>query len=169
MALLFILRGVLFRYLINYNVVSSRAAIEISNQRLIDKINAKSIDKTIDLETLTCIANAITCEMLSFTNGKASANPNQLLQTQRANCVGYAAMLNSIANYLIQKHQLPFASKHQVAKLDLLGLDLHQFFNSSFFKDHDFNEIIDLDTGAKVSIDASVSDYLWIDRVSVNE
>ncbi len=54
---------------------------------------------------------------------------------------------------------------HKIGQLDFLGIDLHQFFESSFFKDHDFNQIRNLGTGEVILVDPSISDYLWINRV----
>ena len=41
-------------------------------------------------------------------------------------------------------------------------------FDSSYFKDHDYNEVIDLTTGKKTYVDLTVNDYLWIKEVSSN-
>ena len=114
------------------------------------------------------IADKITKEELKFTTNRASNNPNELINTNQANCVGYSAMFNSIANYLIRKYKLQneIKSEHKIGQLELFGINLHQFFESPFFRDHDFNEITNKISGEKIFIDPSVSDYLRIKRVA---
>lgn len=163
-------KGFFYRLFINYNIIGSRINIEITDSLLINKIEKVSSDEVISLEKIIEIANSITCETLRFTTNKASNNPNELIHTNEANCIGYAAMFNSIANYLIIKNNLEdkFEAKHLIGKLDLFGIDSHQFFNTGFLRDHDFNQIKNLSTGQIISIDASVYDYLWISKVASN-
>ncbi|EPR68624.1 hypothetical protein ADICYQ_2321 [Cyclobacterium qasimii M12-11B] len=117
------------------------------------------------------IADEITNEELKFTINRASINPNELINTNEANCVGYSAMYNSIANYVIRKNKLQkeIKAEHKVGKLEMFGINLHQFFENPFFKDHDFNEITDKTTGVKISVDPTLSDYLWINSVAKKE
>jgi len=71
---------------------------------------------------------------------------------------------------LIRKNDLAdqISANHKIGKLDLWGIDLHQFFESAFFQDHDFNEIKYLKTNEVIFIDPTISDYLKIDSVSAN-
>jgi hypothetical protein len=91
-----------------------------------------------------------------------------VFESHKANCVGYAALFCSIGHYIIKKQNLEskYQFKHHIGKLDLFGYDLHSAFNSSYFKDHDYNEVIDLSTGEKTFLDLTVADYLWISEVS---
>lgn len=166
--LLFIFRGVIFRLVINYDEIGSRPEIEITNKKLIELIESSSANKEIDLGEILEIANRITKEELKFTTKHASYNPNELIYTNQANCVGYSAMYNSVANYLISKNKLEheIEANHKIGQLSLFGINIHKYFNSPFFKDHDFNEITKLKTGEKIFIDPSVSDVLWIREVS---
>lgn len=164
---LFLFRGALFRFFINYTEIGTRTEIPITHPRFIAKIENMSADQTINFHTVIQIAANITTENLYFVGETASKNPNKLFDIHQANCVGYAAFFNATAQYLIKKHQLSdqIESKHLVGRLDFLGMDLHQFFKNPFFKDHDFNEIKNLETGESVFIDASVRDYLGIKSV----
>lgn len=161
-------KGSLYRWLVNYTEIGTRPAIEITNTALIASIENKTANKSIHFASIITIADEITKETLTFTFDKASNNPNALFQSKRANCVGYAAMFNAIATYLIQKHQLQQELKatHKIGHLYFLGINLHQFFESPFFSDHDFNELLNKQTGEIVSIDPSVSDYLGIERIT---
>lgn len=165
--LLILFRGPVFRSLIRYEAIETRPEINISNADLINRIAAKSVGKKLTPKKITEIADAITTETLKFTTRRASQNPNELIVSRKANCIGYAAMFNAIANYLIKEHRLhkQIEAQHNVGKIYLCGVDLHQFFANPFFKDHDFNQIKDRQTGEIISTDASVSDYLWITRV----
>jgi len=133
-----------------------------------ERIERKSKDKKNDLKSIVEVADEITTTELKFTTNRASNNPNELINTKQANCVGYSAMFNSITNYLIRKNELQneIEAEHKIGQLELFGINLHQYFESPFFRDHDFNEITDKKTGNKISIDPSVSDYLWINRIS---
>jgi len=139
--ILILFRGFFYRLLIKYSEIGIRTEIKITHQDLIKKIETKSADKKIDVEKIISIANSITNEELRFTGSRASRNPNELINTNRANCTGYSAMFNSIANYLIHKNELEkkIEARHLIGRLEFLGIDLHQFFESPFFRDHDFN------------------------------
>ena len=163
-----LLRGWIYRYSVNYTSIGTRNSIEITNQDLLDKIQIHSNDQQADIQKIIKIANSITIETLNFTGGPTSNNPNELMQTRQANCIGYSALFNSIANQLITQYQLTdrIQAKHHIGQLDFLGINLHQLFSHPFFKDHDFNTLQDLQTGKVYAIDPSLSDYLGIKRVA---
>ncbi|MFT6336982.1 MAG: hypothetical protein ACI86M_003118 [Saprospiraceae bacterium] len=77
-------------------------------------------------------------------------------------------MYNSASNYLIRKSNMQnvIESKHKIGQLYFLGINIHQFFEISFYMDHDFNVVENKITGEIIIIDPSVSDYLWVKRVS---
>jgi len=164
-------RGLIFRSLIEYQEIGTRSLIELMDERLIEKIKAKSNKSLLGISKIVKIADSVTRQELSFTFKKASCNPNELIETKKANCIGYSAMFNSIASYLIIKNNLQteFSAEHLVGKIDFFGLDMHQYFDDPFYKDHDFNIIKNLKTGVELIIDPTVSDYLWIDRVTLNK
>jgi len=169
---LILFRGYIFRKTIYYKEIGKRKEIRITNIKLLNLINKKSetISYKIGLTEVVTIANEITTQELRFTTHKVSYNPNELIITKQANCIGYSAMFNSITNHIIRKEKLndTFEATHKVGKLTLFGTDLHKFFKSSFFKTHDFNTIKNLKTGEVISIDPSMSDYLRIKRVISN-
>lgn len=167
--LLILFRGWIYRASVKYNTISTRAEIPIRNQELLDEIQLKTRNIDIDFNAVIQIASSITKKELSFSFDQSSSDPNLLMTTKQANCVGYAAMFNSIANYLIKQNDLgdKIEVKHEVAQLKFLGIDIHQYFDSSFFNDHDFNTIRNLQQGTIIAIDPSVSDYLKISKVSL--
>ncbi len=169
--LLVAFRGPIFNSLVKYKAVGTRPEVTITNQVLLDNITSKSQGLRPKVEDIARIADEITTETLSFTTTSASSNPNELVNSPRAHCVGYAAMFNSIANTIIQENawQDRLAATHHIGSLTVVGVEPHHYFASQFFKDHDFNEIHDLSTGTRFSYDASVSDYLRIHGVARSE
>lgn len=166
--ILFIFRGIIFRSLIVYNEIGVRPEIEIINEHLIEIINSKLKNRVIDAKTILEIANEITTDKLSFSTAKVLSNPNDLIITNQANCVGYSTMFNSISNYIIRKNKLQskIKAEHKIGLLYMFGINIHQYLKSSFFKDHDYNVIINIMTGEKMFIDPSVNDMFWIERIS---
>lgn len=169
--ILILFRGFVFRLAINYTEIGSREEIEITNQKLIDTITSRAKGKRISVESIAEIADQITNSELRFAASRTSNNPNELIDSKKAHCIGYSAMYNSIVNYLIVNNGLEkeIEAKHLVGEIDIFGINLHQFFTSSFFRDHDFNVVINKRTGEQIFIDPSVSDYLRINRISKRE
>lgn len=164
--LLFLLfaKNWLYRTTINYTPIKERQSIQLTDQKLIDFLQDELNNKEITSDSIIQIASETTNQILQFTFQKASANPNQLIQTGKANCIGYSAMLNSIVNFLITETNLEkeLEAKHLVGKIDFLGINLHQFFTDSFYKDHDYNRIENKVTGTITIIDPSINDYLRV-------
>jgi len=169
--ILILFRGLIYRFVIKYNDVGTRTEVNITNEELLKKIKTKSANKEIDIEGIINISNEITTDALNFTMKKVAANPNKSIVSKQANCIGYAKMFNSIANYLIHENNLndQIEAKHKIGQLELLGIDLHQFFDTPFFKNHDFNIIINKETGEIIAIDPSVNDYLRIHRINIKQ
>lgn len=166
--ILILFRGFIFRLTIKYNEIGTRPKIEITNKQLIEKIETFATSRLITPEDIVKTASTITNSELAFTTQTVSSNPNELINTNKANCVGYSAMFNSVANFLIKKNELEhtIVTEHKIGQLSFMGINLHQFFNNSFLKDHDFNELKNMKTGKVIFIDPTVSDYLWISSVS---
>ncbi|MEM9547147.1 MAG: hypothetical protein AAGA77_14295 [Bacteroidota bacterium] len=169
--ILILFRGFIFRSTIHYQPIGIRPAIELTNRTLIEKIETTASNEVVDLKSIANIAIKLTSELLKFSTKQTSNNPNELMYSQNANCVGYSAMYTSIANHLIEKYNLQneISAEHKIGQLELLGFNLHRYFDDPFFKDHDFNVLTNRSTGEQIVIDPSVSDYLWIHRVSQKE
>lgn len=165
--LLVLFRGVIFRTLIRYVEVNTRPTIEITNEKVLDIIEKRVSNKTMDLDAIANVAREITNEYLSFKLKAKTKDPNQLLNFNEANCVGYSALYNSIVHELIKQNSLhkEVRATHKVARLEFLGINIHSFFNSRYFRDHDYNEITNTKTGEVLVIDPSISDYLGIHYV----
>lgn len=46
-----------------------------------------------------------------------------------------------------------------------MGIDVYWLFDDFFFRDYDFNVIVNLDIGEIINIDFMVNDYLRISRI----
>ena len=53
-------------------------------------------------------------------------------------------------------------AKHQIGQLHYLEINIHKYFNSSFFKNHDFVTIENRETEEIIAVDPTVNDYLYI-------
>lgn len=165
--LLFLFRGWLYKNTVNYTAVGERSITELTDKKLIAEIKKAKNEKHLTINEIIKIAENITIQKLQFTSSKVSNNPNQVVKRGKANCVGYAALFNAIGNYLItaQQEEGKYKFHHLVGKIDFMGMDLHQLLSSSFFKDHDYNEIELLETAEKIYVDPSASDYFGVHRI----
>lgn len=132
----------------------------------IDQNKNPSIDEMIDFSL------EITSEILDFTFENTSSDLNTLLESGKANCVGYAVVFNSILNYIIDKTKegtYPvFDTDHCVGQISINGINVHNLFTDPFFKDHDFIVINYLKCNERIAVDPSLYDYFGIKRVKLN-
>lgn len=167
--ILILCRGFIFRLAFKYHGIGTRPEIKIIDRELLRIIESKSKNRNTDLKSIIEISSTITKNELDFSSKHTSNNPNVLIHTHKANCVGYAAMFNSTINHLIRINKLQnnIEAEHNIGQLDIFEINLHQYFESPFMKDHDFNTVTNKKTGEKISVDLSVADVLWINRISV--
>jgi len=165
--LTFFFRGQIYRITVKYEKIGERELVQ-PNQELINEIQKDIGKQKLSIEEIIELSKKITNRKLKFTGKKVSRDPNELIKTGKANCIGYSATFNSIGNYLLKQQKLEkkYELKHFVGKIKFLGIDVHQFFDSPFFKDHDYNVMQNLETNYKMAIDPTISDYLKIHRIS---
>lgn len=140
----------------------------MTDKNLIKEINERTENKILSIEEIIKFSNSITSEKLDFTFDKVPSNPNLVAELKKANCIGYSSLFNSIGNYIIRKQKLTdkYEFTHLVGKLNIFGINLHNLFNSPFFKTHDFNEIRNKQTDEKKFVDPSLRDYFSIEYVT---
>ncbi len=63
-----------------------------------------------------------------------------LIVTKTSHCVGYGAFFTTTCNFLLKKYNLggKWRAKSQKGQIYFLGINVHNYSNSSFFIDHDF-------------------------------
>ena len=168
LVMVFLLRGTIFRATMSYRAVGQRTNYEITNEKLLQIINNK---KTTNVNETIKTALSITAGELNFVFTQASANPNTLIDTKSANCIGYSAFCAAVCNHLFQQHENTkmWVATPQIGQIYCLGINIHPYFKSAFFKDHDFVIVKNTVTGAIIAIDAVVYDYFRIKSVKQKE
>lgn len=165
----FVFRGWLYRTIVKYESLGERTVIKSNNPILINHFESLSPDPSEkNIEAIIDKALRLTSKQLSFSSQKKSADPLHLVKSGKTHCVGYAIYFSAICNYLIEKNRLSdqWKAKPQIGHLFLLGINIHNYFESPFFKDHDFVIIENRKTGVLYAVDPTVNDYLWIDRIA---
>ena len=166
-------RGCIFRNIITYKSVSIRP----HNYLVKDRRLAAVIDSSVGIITNPNIKQIIECalkitsEQLNFTVGQNDIDPNKLVYSRTAHCVGYASFFKTVCNYLFKKLNFDnnWSITQRIGKLYIFGINIHGFFSSPFFKDHDFVTIENIKTGEKFAIDPTISDYFCITFVNYKE
>lgn len=156
--LIILFKGFVFRSVVNYNSFKNRKISTIENFKTTN-FRSTNIDEILDC------ALKQTSQKLEFKLN----NPGKFMLTGKANCVGYSEFYSSYLFQLLQTNKLDNEWKvhHQVAKLKLFGVDVHQYFSSPSFKNHDFVVVENLKTKEKIAIDPALYDYTGIKRVSL--
>jgi len=79
-----------------------------------------------------------------------------------------ASFFITTCKYVLKKYNLEdkWIVQQQIGQLYFLGTNVHTYFNSSFFKDHDFVTIENKKTGEIIAVDPTVNDYLFIDNIT---
>lgn len=162
-------RGWIYRHVLTYKSVGMRTSYHAKNKRLVDRIEADALMQSdADIREIVRRGLSITSRQLEFTADKNEVDPNKLIKSGTAHCVGYASFFATTCNYLLDKHNLAqtWTAKRHVGKLYFLGINVHAYFHTPFFKDHDFVTIENKSTGEILAVDPTVNDYLFIDFVT---
>ena len=163
-------RGCLYRQVVAYESIGVRMNYKVIDNELHDCINT-SLENESEMNIDEIIERSldITASELNFTTGKNDVDPNKLIHSKTAHCVGYAAFCAATCNDILNKYNLDrtwLATPH-IGKLYFLGMNVHNWFDSSFLKDHDFVIIRNSGTGEIKAVDPTLYDYLYIEEVAV--
>lgn len=165
-------RGWIYRHLVTYKSVGHRTNYSATESKLVDYINANTDEQTDhNIEDIIKRGLSITSGQLNFTANKNDTDPNKLITSRTAHCVGYASFFATTCNHLLDKYSLAdtWTAKPQVGQLYFLGANIHKYFNSSFLKDHDFVTIENKRTGEIFAVDPTLNDYLYIDFITYSK
>lgn len=168
------LLGILFRSWIFRQVVTYHSLGLRANYSANSEVLTKYIDSCIDkqskpnIKQIIKLGLSLTSSQLHFTAAKNDTDPNKLITSKSAHCVGYASFFASTCNYLLEKYKLSgtWTAKPRIGQLCFLGHNIHHYFNSPFFKDHDFVTIENKTTGEMIAVDPTLNDYLYIDFIT---
>jgi hypothetical protein len=167
-----VFRGWFYRHLITYKSVGQRTNYIATDDKLIDYIEKSAGDKKdLDAKDVIKLGLSITSHQLNFTASKNDNDPNKLIKSKTAHCVGYASFFATSCNYLLRKYNLSdsWTAKPQVGQLYFMGTNINKYFSSPFFKDHDFVIIENKKAKEIYAVDPTVNDYLLIDFVTFQQ
>ena len=171
-SIVILFRGWFYRHWVEYKSVGLRKNYSAREEKLLNCIDTRSTElNDPNISQIIKLGLSITSEQLNYSIGKSDIDPNKLFSSKKAHCVGYASFFASTCNFLIEKNNLAetWIAKPHVGQLYLCGSNIHQYFNSSFFKDHDFVTIENKITGEFFAVDPTVNDYLCIDFISYSK
>lgn len=163
-------RGCIYRQTIAYQWVGQRTNYPATDDQLIQYIEENvEADKDLSIEDILSLANSLTSRQLHFTASDNDTDPNQLIHSKAAHCIGYAAFFATTCNYLLKKYHLDatWTAQPNIGKLYLLGENIHRYFDSPFFRDHDFVVVKNKVTGEVFAVDPTVHDCLFIHNVTL--
>jgi len=162
-------RGFLFRHLISYKSLGQRAKYSVTEASLVECIDESFVKGSdIEIKQIIILGLSITSDQLSFSASESDTDPNKLIITKKAHCVGYACFFAATCNHLLDQFHLDdtWVAKPQIGQLHFLGTNIHEYSNSPFFKDHDFVTVENKKTGEFIGVDPTVHDFLRIDFVT---
>lgn len=176
LVILFLFRGWIYRQIVAYQPVGDRREYQAENVLLKDLLTKKDAEFFSNSTTgfagvrqIIEAAQDMTAEKLAFEWAPCPADPNEMISTGKANCIGYAAFCALICNHFFEKAGLndQWKAHPEIGKLYVFGVDVHPYFHSAFFKDHDFVVVENRITGERIAIDPSVYDMTGVKRVSL--
>ncbi len=165
-------RGCIYRHIVTYKPIGQRIIYQATDKRLIDFIESNCEGKKdLNIEDIIKLGLKITSKKLNFTFDKNDIDPNKLIDSKTAHCVGYAAFFSTTTNYLLKKYNLgdTWSAKPQIGLLYIFRINIHNHIDSPFFKDHDFVVIKNIKTGENIAVDPNLYDYFYIDHVKMKK
>ncbi|HEX8659351.1 MAG TPA: hypothetical protein VF690_17565 [Hymenobacter sp.] len=163
---------------IGYYVTVNGLSYEVSGYRLyneqLNKQHLQEISNRFDYahdaneQGLRRFALSNTASELDFAMRKnGMKNPNSILDSKKGHCMMYSYVMASSYNQLAKLKKIKASCRVAYGHVFLYNVNLHQFFNSAFFRDHDFCVIRD-SNGVHVA-DAILFDYFLIDYIRLRQ
>jgi hypothetical protein len=159
----------LYKFAFKYEQIGDRNLI-LANSDFKEKIDGLTVNfYPKNVEDIINKSLEITASDLEFDSKVKNKNPNVLILSNKAHCVGYSAYFATVFDYLLLKYRFKknWLVKHSFAKIYFLNTNLNQYFQSPFFRDHDFNIIESKIDKRKYCIDASLYDCCKINIVKL--
>lgn len=161
----------IYRACISYDFIGDTKQYTVENAELKKYIDENSNNEKADIEEVIEDAQELCTDKLNFTFMYCDIDPNELISSKKSNCIGYATFTTATINYLITKNKVQpeWRARPLKGQLYLFGKNMHDWFSSPFFRDHDFVIIENTKTLDKYYIDPTVNDYLGIDYVRIKK
>ncbi|MCD1116028.1 hypothetical protein [Chryseobacterium turcicum] len=152
-------RSFLFNFLFSYKIIDERQVLKLEQKM--------SGENSIVVEDIIHDELNKTSSLLRFTFDKCDSEPNELLKSKKANCIGYSAFLAASINNKLHSNSLnnEWKARHKVGEIYLLGYNIHPLFKSGFFKNHDFVVIENRKTNEVIAVDPALYDYFGINKI----
>jgi len=165
-----VFRGWLYRHLVTYKTIGERTNYTANDSNLIEFIVLNSKYQGSEVKSIIETSLSLTSKTLAFSDGHHDQDPNMLITTKRANCIGYAAFFSTVCNQILAEHNLDaiWIARPLIGQLYFWDTNVHPYFKSAFFKDHDFAVIENKSTGEIYAVDPSLNDYTGIKYVRFN-
>ena len=162
-------RSPLYLFFISYDEVGKRDVYAITNKDIINCITKNKKERNLTFNEILSLSHSITNKSLYFTPEKNHLDPNLLYQSKSAHCIGYAGFFSAICNFLLIQNNLEkeWEVTHSIGEIYVLDCNIHDYFETPFFKDHDFVKISNKETNKIIAIDPTVSDYLGVQIIRV--
>jgi hypothetical protein len=121
-------------------------------------------NSTASVKNRIAYSRKLTAKSAAFVMRSTSGQPDDVYVSGKANCVGYARLFAGILEE-VEKALGDERGVNQailIGKLSLFGQSLHQLTNDPFWRDHDYNRVVDLKTGEVYFLDLTLYDYLGV-------
>lgn len=165
-------RGWIYRWMVTYQSVGQRGSYEATSPSLKQVFKeAMQNDPPADVASAIQRSLSLTSHHLAYSLQSQVVDPNALVNNGKAHCVGYAHFFATAFRQMIPSFRNTGeweATVHR-AQLYCLGVNVHPFFNSPGFKDHDIVVIRNKNTGQIIGVDPTLSDYFLIDNITFQE
>lgn len=165
--LVFALRAPLFRLCVAYNPAGIRKPVidQKTGHTTIPPENRPD-NPGVNIHGIISRTLDQTAEKLEFSFINCASDPEQLLTSGKANCIGYTRLFC----YFFQKNTVSgtfteWTAQPYTGQINIFGKNIHPYVNHPFFQDHDFVIISNRLTGEKIAVDPSLYDYKGIGYV----
>ncbi len=158
--LLWFFRTAAYRSLVRYEIIGQRAPVPAL---------APYTSEVAKLDKAIQVALDSTAARLHFSTGKVSSDPQVLMRGGPANCIGYNALCAALLKGQLEKAGLGdrYVVEAVIGKLYLGDQDLHAFFTSPFWKDHDVVRVRATGSNEVWLLDPALYDVTGIGLVGV--
>lgn len=164
----FLYRGSIYQRFIVYHPLKTVSSYNITDQELQKEIEVQANEMSgSDIHEIAQQALENTAQTLLYSFEQQASDPNLLIHTRKAHCVGYAAYFTATCTALIRQRGLfkEWAVTHYRGQIYLMDYNLHKLFTSSFFRDHDYVILKNQITGEQFAVDPVLFEYTRIDQI----
>jgi len=159
-------RGPLFRAAVSYEPVKTRAfqPLTAAPDLFADISEWAAANPEPTTEQLIAFARRETARRVGFVMRQTSGRPDDVVAGGEANCVGYARLFAAILDRAARAtgRGEEIEQTLLVGELSLFGESLHQLTSDPFWRDHDYNKVVDRVSGEVWFLDVTLYDYTWV-------